>query len=80
MEFSLCQYKDIFGEPNKGVHQYKIFNIAIVDTGLMVGAALLISKYYEQDFKTILLILFMLGIIIHNLFCVESTVNKFLFR
>jgi hypothetical protein len=80
MDFSLCPYKDIFGDPNTGVHQYKIFDISIVDTGLMIGVALLISKYYEQDFKLVLLILFMLGIILHNLFCVESTVNKFLFR
>lgn len=28
---SLCEYKDIFGIPNEGVHSYRLFNIAIVD-------------------------------------------------
>ena len=28
---SLCEYKDFFGESGKGVHSYRIFNIAIVD-------------------------------------------------
>jgi hypothetical protein len=26
-----CKYKNIFGEEGKGVHSYRIFNIAIVD-------------------------------------------------
>jgi len=28
---SLCEYKNYFGESGKGVHSYRIFNIAIVD-------------------------------------------------
>lgn len=28
---NLCKYKNILGEPGKGVHSYRIFNIAIVD-------------------------------------------------
>jgi len=28
---SLCKYKNYFGEPGKGVHSYRIFNIAMVD-------------------------------------------------
>jgi len=30
-----CKYKNILGEPNKGVHSYKILNIAVVDVVLI---------------------------------------------
>jgi hypothetical protein len=30
----LCKYKNMFGIPNKGLHSYRIFNIAIVDLTL----------------------------------------------
>ena len=32
----LCDYKNILGEPNKGLHKYRIFNIAIVDVLLTI--------------------------------------------
>ena len=40
---SLCKYKDYFGEPGKGVHSYRIFNIAIVDVVMTLIGALIIS-------------------------------------
>ena len=33
---NLCIYKDIFGIPKKGVHKYRIFNIAFVDLLLTI--------------------------------------------
>ena len=27
----LCKYKDLLGVPKKGIHKYRIFNIAIFD-------------------------------------------------
>ena len=30
----LCQYKNIFGEINTGVHSYRLFNIAIIKFNL----------------------------------------------
>ena len=32
----LCQYKNIFGKVNEGIHSYRIFNIAIVDVLLTI--------------------------------------------
>jgi hypothetical protein len=80
MDFSLCPYKDLFGKPNKGVHKYKIFDIAIVDLVSTIIVAYLISQYTKKDFKLILLILILLGIILHRLFCVKTTIDKLLFR
>ena len=75
----LCQYKDILGVPGKGLHQYRIFNIAIVNVLLTIFVAFLISYFFSLDFWIILIILFLLGILLHILFCVKTTVDKILF-
>lgn len=79
MEYSLCQYKNIFGEPGQGFHKERIFGLALYDIIGTIIIGILISKYFKLDlFKTyILLILFV--IFIHKLFCVETAFNKLLF-
>ena len=77
---SLCQYKNIFGAPNTGAHSYRIFNIAIVDFGLTVLASYFIAKYYLMDFITVFLILMLIGLIMHKLFCVDTTLTKIFFE
>ena len=77
---SLCNYKNIFGEPNKGVHSYRLFNIAIVDVILTIVVAFLISFFAKISFIKTCIVLFTLGIILHKLFCVDTTVHKFLFN
>jgi len=77
---SLCAYKDIFGQPGTGAHSYRIFDIAVVDVAMTVLAAYIISVYYKgMTFAQITMSLFILAIIAHRIFCVETTVNKFLF-
>jgi hypothetical protein len=76
---SLCPYKYIFGKPGEGVHSYRIFDIAVVDVVCTIILAYGISKYFDYNFKLVLLILFLLGIILHHLFCVRTTVDKLLF-
>jgi hypothetical protein len=44
----LCQYKNIFGEVNKGVHSYRIFNIAIVDVLLTIIGAYVIYLFFPK--------------------------------
>lgn len=76
----LCKYKNILGEVNKGVHSIRIFDIAIVDVLLTVIAALYLSKQYRVNFYKTLAILFVLGIILHRMFCVRTTIDKLLFK
>ena len=78
----LCKYKNIFGEVGKGLHSYRIFNIAIVDVLFTIIAAYLIHRFLtpSYSFTTILIALFLLSIILHRLFCVRTTVDKLLFR
>jgi len=81
MAFKLCEYSDIFGNPSEGIHKYKFMDIAIVD----VIATFILSYGLHKIFKEIsylkmTAILFIVGIILHELFCVKTTVNKFLFH
>lgn len=75
----LCKYKDALGIPNKGVHSYRIFNIAIVDVVLTFVLALILSYLTKTHFVYTLLFTFLLGIFLHRLFCVRTTVDKALF-
>lgn len=80
MNLSLCPYKLIFGAPGEGVHQYRIFDIAVFDVLATILAAHFISVYFKYDFWHVLVIAFIVGIIAHRLFCVRTTVDKLLFK
>ena len=41
----LCQYKDLLGEPRKGVHSIRIFDFAVVDIFLTIVAAIIITAF-----------------------------------
>ena len=77
----LCKYKNILGKVKEGPHSYRIFNIAIVDVLLTVVAAVIIYLFFpKSNFLYILLLLFLIGIILHYIFCVRTTIDKLLFN
>lgn len=76
---SLCTYKHIFGEPKKGVHQYRLFGLAVVDVGMTLVAAAVIAYIYKKSFLLVSAILFAIGIILHRVFCVDTVVNRAIF-
>jgi len=77
----LCEYKNLLGEPDKGFHSYRIFNIAIVDVLLTFLVAYIINLFIpSSNYFVILLILFLLGVIAHRIFCVKTTVDNWLFQ
>jgi hypothetical protein len=70
-----AKYKNIFGEPRKGVHSYRLFDFAIIDILLTIIPVCIVGLYYNYDFKKItilILILFFIGEILHLLFCVNT--------
>jgi hypothetical protein len=77
---NLCYYNNIFGIPKEGLHKYRLFNIAIVDIILTILVALIITYFFNLNFINILLILFIIGIILHKLFCVNTTINNLIFN
>ena len=77
----LCKYKNMFGEVGTGIHSIRVFNIAIIDVFITLFAAYLINIYVPNyNYFIILFLLFTLGIILHKIFCVETTVDKILFK
>jgi hypothetical protein len=77
---SLCQYKDSLGPVGKGIHSYRVFNIAIVDVIFTIIGAFIIHFFLPTyKFYHILLALFIVGIILHYIFCVKTTINILLF-
>ena len=73
----LCHYKNSLGIPGKGIHKH-VFGIAIVDVIMTILGAYVLSKVLPFKFTFILIFLFLLGIILHHLFCVKTTVDKIL--
>lgn len=83
-----CAYKTLAGEPNKGIHAYRIGGVAAVDVIMTVIGAFIIYRVNKSldimplpyaEFWIILCLLFALGIIAHRVFCVRTTVDKLLF-
>jgi hypothetical protein len=70
---------NIFGPPGEGVHSYRIFNIAIVDVLATILAAYVIARVYHKNFYKVLFVLFILGIVMHRLFNVRTTIDRLIF-
>lgn len=76
-----CKYKDIFGRIGEGVHSIRIYNIAIFDVILTIISAIIIHKIVPfVNIYMMVFLLFILGIIMHRLFCVRTTIDKLLFK
>ena len=79
---SLCKYKNIIGIPRTGIHALRdpFFDIAINDVAVVVVSAYIINMYFTNySFLYVLIIILMIGILAHRVFCVRTTVDKFLF-
>ena len=76
-----CKYKDSLGKPKKGLHSYRVFDIAVIDVLFTLILAKFIQYYLleEWDFLLILVLCFSIGIILHRLFCVKTTIDKLFF-
>lgn len=77
--FEFCRYKNIFGEPKTGAHSYRFLGFATVDVLLTILGAFLISWITTISIWYVLPSLFLLGIFLHRIFCVRTTVDKLLF-
>ena len=71
---NLCQFRNMFGQPRQGIHSYRIYDIAIVDTVLTIILAYLISMYFSYNFWALLIFLLFFSIFIHWLFCVDTAI------
>jgi hypothetical protein len=71
--------KNIIGIVNKGVHKYKIFNIAVFDVAATLISAKLLAILFNKNFIFILFNLLNLSIIVHRYKGIRTTVDRLLF-
>lgn len=71
--------RNLIGTVNKGVHKYKIFNIAVFDIAVTVISAKLLAILFKKYFIFILFSLLKLSIIVHRYKGVRTTVDRLLF-
>lgn len=76
----LCRYKDIFGEPRKGVHSIRVADFAAVDVILTIVAAAVIAKALKVNVFATFIVLLIMAIIIHRAFCVQTKLNQMIFN
>ena len=76
---NLCKYKNILGIPHKGIHSYRFLGLAIADVIMTILLAIVIAYLRKISFFYAFMYLFLLGIILHRLFCVRTTIDKLLF-
>ena len=80
-----CVYSEemqkIFGPIGEGIHSYRIYDIAILDVLFTIIGAYFIHHFLLPNipFCQVLLGLFLLGIVLHRIFCVRTTVDKWIF-
>tara|TARA_Y100000741_G_scaffold85279_1_gene62797 strand:+ start:7296 stop:7544 length:249 start_codon:yes stop_codon:yes gene_type:complete len=72
------QYKNIFGEPNLGVHSYRFFDAAIVDHIGTILLAILSTHFTKMPLELTIPIWYIIGIISHYLFGVSTNTLKYL--
>ena len=74
----LCKYKHALGVPGEGVHSTRFLGVAINDVIMTLVGAFIISKSFGFPLTPVTITLFLLGIFLHWLFCVPTTVGKLL--
>jgi len=71
----LSEYKDILGKPREGIHKWRLFGVAGVDTLGTIGLAFLLTKYAKIPISYSMVGLFGLAIIAHKAFGVDIHVD-----
>jgi hypothetical protein len=74
--------KNMFGPPRWGVHKYRVFNISLVDVALALFLAYIFKIYLfpTLNFTIVIAGTFLLGIFLHRLFGVKTTIDRLLFK
>lgn len=73
----LCNYKDILGTPKKGFHTH-YFGFAIFDLLGTIFLSFLFGNFEIKKSLKYFVILMLIAIFLHWLFCVKTKLNSFL--
>ncbi len=72
MSNPFCKYKYLFGFPNEGIHQYRVLGLSVMDFVVTAIGAFFISWFLKIAFWKCFLFLFVLGEILHLVFCIDT--------
>lgn len=72
----LTKYRNIFGEPKKGVHSARIFGLALFDLSLTALGAYLIGICTKTNPILVFIGLIFIGIGVHGFFGVNTALNE----
>lgn len=75
----LCKHRDIAGKPEEGVHAIRFMGMAAFDIVGSLILATVIALATGWNLAVCVFVVFVLGVIVHRLFCVNTAVNKFIF-
>lgn len=70
----------LFGNPKQGIHSYRFLGFAIFDVVASIIGALIISYAFKFRLSYTLVGVFVSGIILHWIFCVDTTLNLLIKR
>ena len=72
------KYKNILGVPGKGAHKYQFLDTAIVDYIMTLIGAIITTYFSHIPLVLTTIFWFIMGIILHILFGVETSTLKYL--
>ena len=78
LTIDLSKYKNIFGEPGKGLHQYRFKGTAVIDYLLTIVGAFILTYFTDIPLVITTIGLLILGILFHSLFGIRSQALKYL--
>ena len=75
----LCKYRDILGKPREGFHSVRIFDFALYDILATLVLAFVVSYLTNINYWKSLVVIMLIVIFLHWLFCVDTKLNVLLF-
>ena len=76
--FDLSKYKNIFGKPGTGFHQYTFKGTAIIDYLATIMIAFIITYFTDIPLVITTIGILLLGILFHYLFGIKSHAIRYL--
>lgn len=76
----LCEHANVFGAPRTGAHTYRIVgDTAAVDYFGTIGLAMLLTWTTRIPLDVATVVMFVLSILLHAVFCVPTNTTRWLF-
>jgi hypothetical protein len=75
----LCKYRDIIGKPGEGLHSMRLFGLSVYDVVISLAFAIIGSWITGYSVVILATLIFVSGIIVHRLFCVNTALNVAIF-